>query len=100
MIFGSEGPEMDHDRAAIDPPGRRRRGSGTGTGVDVTGIERWRTVAQSLAAIVEALVESPDRTFRREYWTQIAALEDKVRDMDSWTRESRLILLKRKPLLH
>jgi hypothetical protein len=41
----------------------------------------------SLAAIVENLIESPNKAHRRDYWKQLTELEVKERELSAWTFE-------------
>lgn len=66
--------------------------------LDIVIIDRWSSVASHIVAIIEALIESPDRSFRREYWVQLAKLDEAVLRMQSWTRASRQQALKLKPI--
>ena len=64
--------------------------------IDIVEIDRWYGGHERLAAIVESLIESPDRTFARDYWPQLASLEDFARDSQLWTMAAKLEAFRRK----
>jgi len=66
--------------------------------LDIITTDKRRLVAARLASIVEALIDSPKRHFRKAYWDELTHLEQEAKDFDSWTRESRMGSLAHKPL--
>jgi hypothetical protein len=46
---------------------------------------RRRHSLDHLAAILEDLIESPNRAHRRDYWTRLSELETEQREMSAWT---------------
>jgi hypothetical protein len=67
--------------------------------LDVVVVYRWFESHKYLANIIEALIESPNRTFHHDYWIHITELRnflDKTRD---WNMEDKIKELKRKPIL-
>ena len=75
-------PEISKDLAALD----------------VVTIDRWRLAVTKLAAVVEALIESPDRAFHRDYWVQLSGLEEQLKATEKWTRQSKVDKLTQKPV--
>jgi hypothetical protein len=63
----------------------------------VVELARRKFALEKLAAIVEDLVESPDKAHHRDYWPHVVELETGLAEMKSWTLESRAMLLARKP---
>jgi len=53
--------------------------------LDIVEIDRWLGGHERLAAIIESLIVSPERTFARDYWPQLSALEQFARDSSLWT---------------
>jgi hypothetical protein len=68
--------------------------------LDVVTLDKWFEVAKVLAAIIEDMIESPERHFRGSYWVQLSRLEEQVNRMANWTRDSRVAELRRKPIPH
>ena len=66
--------------------------------LDVVELERWFEAGRGLADIFEALIESPRRHFRGTYWKTLAELEERMSATKSWSRESRLDVLRRRPV--
>ena len=46
---------------------------------------RRKHALERLAAIVEDMIESPNRAHRRDYWIHLSELEEKQRDLAKWT---------------
>ncbi|MBN2971965.1 hypothetical protein JW805_08045 [Roseomonas aeriglobus] len=64
--------------------------------LDIVQIDRWHGGHEMLAAIVESLIESPERTFARDYWPQLAALEGFAQRSALWTLAAKREALRRK----
>lgn len=64
--------------------------------IDVVVLNIWKESYKGLANIIEALIESPDRAFRRDYWKEIVELEQFLKDTSSWTLADKIRLLQRK----
>lgn len=64
--------------------------------LDIVDIDRWLGGHERLAAIVESLIESPERTFARDYWPQLVALEDFSRASAQWTLTAKREAFRRK----
>lgn len=64
--------------------------------LDIITVDRWYGGHERLATIVESLVESPDRTFARDYWPQLSELEDFARESALWTMEAKRQAFQRK----
>jgi len=65
---------------------------------DVVVIDRWCLAVTHLAAVLEACIESPNRAFRRDYWQEMTKLNEKLANSETWTRETRIATLSRKPI--
>jgi hypothetical protein len=51
---------------------------------------RRENALERLAAIIEDMVESPNKAHRRDYWTHLCELEDAALKMSAWTIESKV----------
>lgn len=65
-------------------------------GYSVLDFYRRRHSLEHLAAIIEDLVESPNRAHRRDYWGHLSELEAKQREMSAWTIEHKAAQLRTK----
>lgn len=65
---------------------------------DCTVIHLYRRVhaLEHLSAIIEDLIESPNRAHPRDYWLHLTELEDKDREISAWTMEQKIERLRRK----
>lgn len=52
-------------------------------------IDRWHGCHKRLANIVESLIESPERTFLRDYWPQLSDLQAFEAETQTWTIQKR-----------
>ena len=68
--------------------------------LDVVAVERWYKAQEILIDIIEMLIESPTRAFHRDYWRQICRLEERLTKRESWTLETKIIRLMKKPIIH
>jgi len=64
--------------------------------LDIIAIDRWQGGHERLAGIVESLIESPERTFARDYWPQLMDLDDFTRESGLWTMAAKREALRRK----
>ncbi|WP_439539991.1 hypothetical protein [Sphingomonas sp.] len=64
--------------------------------LNIVDIERWHGGHTRLAGIVESLIESPERTFSRDYWPQLIDLEQYTTETATWTLEARVTALQEK----
>jgi hypothetical protein len=64
--------------------------------LNVVDIERWHGGHARLAGIVESLIESPGRTFARDYWPQLMELERYTAEAAARTLEDRVKALRAK----
>ena len=51
----------------------------------IVDIDRWYGCHRRLANIMESLIESPERTFLRDYWPQLVELEEFIAVSAGWT---------------
>ncbi len=68
--------------------------------IDVVQLNIWKEAHQGLSNIVEALIESPDRAFHRDYWLEIVKVEDRLNKTKAWKLEDKIKFLKKKQTLH
>ena len=61
-------------------------------------VEKWFSVHTHLARIVEDMIESPDKAFRRDYGTHVMKLESYLKNSRNWTLDTKTDLLDKKPL--
>lgn len=61
--------------------------------IDVVVLSRWRISHQGLANIIEALIESPDKAFHRDYWTEIVHVKEHLAKTKNWSIEEKIKLL-------
>jgi len=66
------------------------------TGLDVVKITIWFEVHQFLCFIIRDLIQSPQKGFHNNYWTNMANLEEFLKKSQSWTLEKRMENLKLK----
>jgi len=66
------------------------------TSLNIVDVERWHGGHSRLAAIVESLIESPERTFARDYWPHLIELERFSAEAARWTLEGRIGALQAK----
>ena len=59
-------------------------------------VDRWYGGHRHLASIIESLIESPERTFSRDFWPQLTALKAFAKDAQAWTIETRSQAIKAK----
>ena len=64
--------------------------------LDVVTLTRWFKVQWKLSQIIEALIESPNRTFHRDYWVLTEQLENYLEETKNHNLEEKVQLLKRK----
>lgn len=65
-------------------------------GYSVLDFYRRKHSLEQLAAIIEDLIESPNRAHRRDYWSHLCELEAKQREMSAWTIERKAAQLRTK----
>jgi hypothetical protein len=66
--------------------------------LDVILVEEWFGVHEHLATVVESLVESPNRAFHRDYWKEIANLEQFLDERAGRNLIEKIRRLQEKPL--
>jgi hypothetical protein len=64
--------------------------------IDVVILSKWKIAHEGLANIMEALIESPDRAFHRDYWLELAKVDDYLEKAKKWSLEEKIRLLKMK----
>lgn len=66
--------------------------------LDVIAVTIWLQAYEYLARIMEDLIESPNKAFRRDYWLHLTELEAFLNTSKNWTLESKIQKLKQKTL--
>lgn len=64
--------------------------------IDVIVLYRRKSALQSLAAIVEDIIESPNRAHHRDYWGHLNKFEQEQQELAKWTLAGKLTQLKEK----
>ena len=53
--------------------------------LDVVELHRRKHALEKLAAIVEDIIESPNKAHRRDYWAHLTELEERQKELALWT---------------
>jgi hypothetical protein len=91
LVHGQWLVALNNTQTAENPALTARLGN-----LDSVLVDKWFEVHSFLARIVEDMIESPSRAFRRDYWVHIAQLEAYLDRAVNWTETSRIALLRRK----
>lgn len=62
--------------------------------INVVLLNLWKESHQGLSNIMEALVESPDKSFHRDYWSEIVKVEEHLNATKNWSIEGKIQRLK------
>jgi hypothetical protein len=65
--------------------------------LDIVTISKWFNIHAHISQIVENLIESPNKAFHRDYWTEITMLKEYIAETDNWSLEQKVNKLKQKP---
>jgi hypothetical protein len=68
--------------------------------LDLVVITKWFKVNRHLSNIVENLIESPKKAFQRDYWSELAKLEDFLDKSKNWDIETKMQLLRLNPITY
>jgi hypothetical protein len=82
---------LNREQTAVNPDVSRQLANLT-----TVDLARVKTGLEGLCAIVENLIESPMRTFARDYWVIVSETEAKLKRMRGWTLEHKIAAMKRK----
>jgi len=66
------------------------------TELNVVQIFVWRKVYQGLSNIIEAMIESPKKSFHKSYYDEIKKVESLLKETKNWTLKNKIKLLKEK----
>lgn len=66
--------------------------------LDVISVSIWLRAYEFLARIIEDLIESPNKAFRRDYWLHLSELEEFLKKAKRWTLNDKINSLRRKPI--
>ncbi len=64
--------------------------------LDVVELYRRKEALATLASIVEDVIKSPNRAHQRDYWTYLVGLEEKHKEMRSWTVQKKIDQIREK----
>lgn len=64
--------------------------------LNVVTIEIWFECHRRLAQIIESLIESPERTFLRDYWPQLVELDEFIARSNGWSLSEKIARMKAK----
>lgn len=64
--------------------------------LDIVRISIWIRVYEFLENIIEDLIESPNRAFRRDYWGHLTGLDEFLSKAEDWSLQDKAKLLKKK----
>ena len=60
---------------------------------DVVELYRRKHALEKLAAILEDIIESPNKAHHRDYWSHLTEFEEKQRELSKWTFERKVAQL-------
>ncbi len=66
--------------------------------LDAVVISKWFRIQEYLLSIIETLIESPNRAFHRDYWQEIAKLEDFLKESKKLNIDAKIKMLQKKPI--
>ena len=66
--------------------------------LDTISVSIWLEAYEFLSRIIEDLIESPNKAFRRDYWLHLSKLETFLDKAKNWSLEGKVESLKRKPV--
>lgn len=58
--------------------------------IDCVKLNIWRDVYRGLSNIIEALIESPNRSFHRDYWVELEELNQLIIDRQNWSLDEKI----------
>jgi hypothetical protein len=62
--------------------------------IDIVKLAIWKEAYKSLSLIIEALIESPDKAFHRDYWQETVKIEEHLRNTEKWSLRDKIQKLK------
>ena len=62
--------------------------------MDVVKLYVWKEAFKGLSNIIEALIESPNRAFHRDYWQEVVKVEQHLKKTKTWSLEDKIKKLK------
>jgi len=68
--------------------------------INVVQLNIWKEAHQGLSNIIEVLIESPNRAFHRDYWSEIVKVDEHLNKTKTWSLEEKIQILKKKKSLH
>ncbi len=63
---------------------------------DLVKLDLLRDGCNGLCNIIEALIESPDRAFHRDYWPLLCEIKNRLETASHFTLEQKVAMLKKK----
>lgn len=91
LAHGQWSVALNRDNTAINAEITREIESCT-----VIDLYRREHSLERLSAIIEDMIESPNRAHRRDYWVHLTELEEGEREISKWTLERKVEQLQRK----
>ena len=64
--------------------------------INIVTLNIWKASHQALSNIIEVLIESPDKAFHRDYWSEVEKEKEYLEKTKNWTLEKKIQLLKEK----
>ena len=65
--------------------------------LDIVEITKWFEIHGHISLIIEALIESPNRAFHKDYWIEITKLQEFIEKSKTWSLEQKVAKLKKRP---
>jgi len=66
--------------------------------LDVVIVTKWFKINEYLSNIVENLIESPKKAFNRDYWPELAKLDNFLEESKNWSIDIKIQLLRLNPI--
>lgn len=65
-------------------------------GLDVVVLYRRKSALQRLAAVIEDIIESPNKAHHRDYWVHLERFEEEQKEMAAWSLDKKITQLQKK----
>lgn len=64
--------------------------------LDITEIIKWIKIHKHISLVIEALIESPERAFHKEYWIKVTELKEFIKETETWSLGKKKLQQKKK----
>jgi hypothetical protein len=64
--------------------------------IDIVKLDIWFDAYKSLSNIIESMIESPTRTFHRDYWIETTQIQEKLLQKEKWSLSTKISQLQYK----